>query len=332
MSSIYEKNVADFPRLSGETDDAPRIQRAIDAAAGGELYVPKGVYEIASPLVIRGYTSIQFHTSAVLRAVKEMYYVLDFNGDNQVRSENNVDVKHMLNMYLKGGVIDGNGLANCLSIQHIRHFTLSDMTIANGKKIGLYTDNGCELIGSNLYVHCDMPGMRGNIGMCLKMGDSHWHDCVVVDYTIGVQVYGGSNRLDRIHVWGGPVRSAEDPNVSEYLVDSVNFHVPYIAGYHDVVFRDCYADTGATGFLIEDNTRMFGCTYFNNYKVFPTVHDPLVIDHRYGHFYCDGIEVSSTSPRGRFYEGNNEMTHWGEIYLKGPELQSCKFEMPAKTR
>lgn len=327
----FDLDLNDFPRMATETDDSPRIQRAIDAASGGILYIPKGEYEIASPLKITGFTSIELHACAWLKAIKEMEFVLSFDGRNQTRSPQNIKTKHMLNMFIRGGVIDGNGLSSGLSITGIRHFTLSDMTIANGKKCGLYTNDGCELIGNNLYVHCDMPGLRGNIGMLLNMGDSHWYDCIVVDYTIGVEIGGGSNRLDRVHVWGGPVKSPDDENISEYLVDSVNFHVPYVAGYHDVILRDCYADTGATGFLIEDCTRMYGCTYFNNYDVFTTVDDPLVIDHRDGYLYCDGIQVSSTSPRGRFYKGDNQKTHWGEIYLKGPELKSCKFELPTNT-
>ena len=81
--NIYDANVADFPRLPGETDDSPRIMRAIEAAAGGELYVPKGVYEIATPIEVKSCTSIQFHSSAVLRAVKEMDYVLSYDGEKQ---------------------------------------------------------------------------------------------------------------------------------------------------------------------------------------------------------------------------------------------------------
>ena len=42
-----------FPRLDGETDDSPRIQRAIDATPNGILCIPKGDYTIAKPLFIK---------------------------------------------------------------------------------------------------------------------------------------------------------------------------------------------------------------------------------------------------------------------------------------
>ena len=314
--NIYDANVADFPRLPGETDDSPRIDRAIEAAAGGELYVPKGVYEIATPIEVKGYTSIQFHSSAVLRAVKEMDYVLSYDGSKQENKENSILAGQSRNLYLKGGVIDGNGLANCVYIQRVCHYTLSDMHILNGKKYGLYTgDVGCELIGSNLYINCTMPGLKGNVGMCLTMGDCHYHDCVIVDYTVGVEIYGGSNRLDRIHVWGGPVRTPEDHNISEYLLDSISFHVPFKHGFHDVVLRDCYADTACIGFLIEDHTRMYGCSYFNNYDVFSTIDNPTIIDHRDGYLYCDGLKCTFGSPNGTYYKGGAKgKLIWGNNY------------------
>jgi hypothetical protein len=245
-----------------------------------------------------------------------MDYVLSYNGEKQEDINSLIEGRRMRNLYLKGGVIDANGLANGVYIQRVCHYTLSDMHILNGKKYGLHTgDTGCELIGSNLYINCTMPGLKGNVGMCLTMGDCHYHDCVIVDYTVGVEIYGGSNRLDRIHVWGGPVRTPEDHNISEYLLDSISFHVPFKHGFHDVVLRDCYADTACIGFLIEDHTRMYGCSYFNNYDVFSTIDNPTIIDHRDGYLYCDGLKCTFGSPNGTYYKGGAKgKLIWGNNY------------------
>ena len=46
--AVSDHSVAEFPRLEGETDDAPRFQRAVDACyGGGVLSVPSGDYELA---------------------------------------------------------------------------------------------------------------------------------------------------------------------------------------------------------------------------------------------------------------------------------------------
>ena len=73
---IEDANLGDFPRLAGETDDAPRFQRAIAAAADGVLAVPKGEYEIATMLHITNRCSLLMHPNAHLKAVAKMNYVL----------------------------------------------------------------------------------------------------------------------------------------------------------------------------------------------------------------------------------------------------------------
>ena len=40
-----DTSLTDFPRLAGETDDAPRLQRAVDASPSGVLSIGPGVYE-----------------------------------------------------------------------------------------------------------------------------------------------------------------------------------------------------------------------------------------------------------------------------------------------
>ena len=35
--AVTDHSITEFPRLAGETDDAPRFQRAVDACRGGGL-------------------------------------------------------------------------------------------------------------------------------------------------------------------------------------------------------------------------------------------------------------------------------------------------------
>ena len=43
----WDRTVAEFPVLPGETNDTDRLQRAIDASGGGVLFVPAGDYRIS---------------------------------------------------------------------------------------------------------------------------------------------------------------------------------------------------------------------------------------------------------------------------------------------
>ena len=75
-STLWDVNLADFPRLAGETDDSPRFVRAISAAPNGVLCVPKGEYDIGSMILITNRCSLSMHPAAHLVARAKMKYVL----------------------------------------------------------------------------------------------------------------------------------------------------------------------------------------------------------------------------------------------------------------
>ena len=73
---IWDRMMDDYPRRVDEKTDDRRIMRAVRDCQGGVLYFPAGMYEIAEMLVIRNCCSLLLHKSAVLKAVKEMPFVL----------------------------------------------------------------------------------------------------------------------------------------------------------------------------------------------------------------------------------------------------------------
>ncbi len=213
-SGIWDVDLADFPRLAGETDDSPRFVRAISAASNGVLRVPKGEYDIASMILITNRCSLSMHPAAHLVARAKMKYVIFWDGaaDYHALSVFNPDgsVYDNANLFIKGGDIDGNGLASCLAIANSHHFTLADITLHNGLRSGLCVTRETgghlyELIANNVYCKCTMSGLAGNVGIDCQVADSHFTDCIVVDYTTGIRSGGGANRFTRCHVWGGTV-------------------------------------------------------------------------------------------------------------------------------
>lgn len=261
----YDIILCDYPRLSAETEDSARIMRAAAACPDGVLYIPKGDYRIAQPILITNGCSLLMHKSARLIAVAPMDFIItadceygacehDFMGEAK-------QVNLNLSQFISGGVLDGAGLASCLKIVHYRKFKLSDIVCLNGKHYGLYAGGYYELICNNIYCKCTLNGLSGNIGICSDNGDSHYTDCIVVDYTTGIAMLGGgSNRLTRCHVWGGPVKPTDGETIPEMLKNSVCFRL----NSEDTLLRDCYADTATVGYLIENDARLLGCAYFNN--------------------------------------------------------------------
>lgn len=307
------RDLSAFPRQNGETDDSARIQRAIDATPSGVLRVPGGLFEVAETIMVTNCCSLELHKTAVLRAVKPMGYVICIDNAKAQKLPADDFRNDDHNLFVTGGKIDGNGLASCLYIVGFAHFTMRDMTFLNAKETGLRVHGGYELIANNLYFKTVIPGLAGNCALYTTGGDSHYTDCVAVDYTIGFRLgSGGSNRLTRCHVWGGPLPPVNAGEPREMLKDSVNFWVDRASS---VIFRDCYADTGKTGYLIDGwDTRMLGCSYYNNQSF--GLDGIVIVKHKFGRLLVtDGGFVKNT-PDVKVYDGTGEVA-WQNMMYSG---------------
>lgn len=326
-----DRSLAEFPRQDHETDDSPRIRRAIGTCPSGVLYVPAGIYEIASPVIVDNLCSLFLHKSAIFRAVREMDYVLEIDGDLQHnKALRTPDMPQDYNLFFRGGQIDGNGLASCLALRRYCHFTLADSTMLNGKKAGLTVDDGqrygYEVIVNNLYCKTVIPGLAGNIGLDIYGGDSHYTDVVVVDYTIGFRMtdHAWANRLTRCHVWGGPIPPPKEGELPEMLKDSICFDIHQGGN----ILRDCYADTGAIGFLIDAPTRLLGCNYFTNPAF--KLDDITCIKHTSGSLEVADSSFTKMAEHQTIYDGSGENVIWHDNQYPGYPPEEIPFSQDAK--
>ena len=310
-SAWADGSLADFPRLAGETDDAGRLQRAIDATPSGVLRIPGGEYAVASPVLVTNRCSLALEKTARLRAIRKIPFVLKVN--NATTWVNSPQDDH--GTFVTGGVIDGNGLASCLALDGFKHYTLRDTVFMNGAQYGLLLNSeahGYELVAQNLYFKCNMSGLAGNTAVFSHGGDSHYTDLVVVDWTVGFHMRGGgSNRLTRCHVWGGMVGPAKPGEPPEMLKDSVNFRIEGAGA----ILRDCYADTGVVGYEISGkDTRLLGCSYFSNPKF--GLDGMTIVRHASGRLLVSEGSFVKTAPRVKVYDGCGtvawrDMMYWG---------------------
>lgn len=134
---MYDAILTDYPRLEGERGDSARIQRAIDASPNGILCIPKGDYRIDRPLLIKNRCSLDMHPAARLIATEKMEFVLTYDGNGNFHELTLYDeageVYDNLGLFIRGGDIDGAGLASCLLLENAHHYTLSNITLHNGK-------------------------------------------------------------------------------------------------------------------------------------------------------------------------------------------------------
>ena len=306
---VWDSDVGDFPRLAGEQGDSARIMRAVESAgSGGVVWLPRGEYEIDAMLVVSNSASLLMHKSAHLKAVREMPFVLKYFG--RLMEAGNADSSGIVdhNLFIKGGDIDGAGIAGCAHVMGLRHFTMADSTFRNGKGVGLQfgdqklpraIEGGYEIVANNLYFICNKSGLAGNVGLLTYIGDSHFTDIVVVDYTTGIRDMMWSNRYTRCHVWGGIVKKG-GTEIPEMLENSVAFD---LCGA-DAVLTDCYADTAMTGFWVRNDARIFNCGYFNNWRF--KMDNPTVFRHDKGRLIVTGGRFSKNSPKATLYASGKD--------------------------
>lgn len=292
----------DFQRINGEKSDSPRIARAVSAAKNKIVFIPPGIYELTEPIEISNHVSLLMHKSACLKVCKKMDYAVKYDGgaeysDLIVRHKNGNEFDD-LNIFIKGGEIDGNGMASCLSICNYHHFTLSEITLRNGLHYGLKVGEhgyGFELIADNVYCKCNIPGLSGNTGISTNDGDSHYTDCIIVDYTTGFEIAGGANRVTRCHIWGGIIPPKENGAMSEMLENSTAFRITGV----DTVLNNCYADTAEIGYYISGaRTRLFGCSQYNN-MAFGLVNETAIY-HKSGTLIVSGCCFSGGDMKGKY--------------------------------
>ena len=99
-------------------------------------------------------------------------------------------------------------------------------------------------------------------------------------------------------------------------MDSVNYGL----SSYDAVLTDCYADTGMTGFLVTENTRLIGCSYFNNYTY--RMDNVTVVDHRGGSLSMSDCLFRKTSPHATLYRGDKTHLTAHHLLLDGFEEET----------
>ena len=343
-NGIYDVSVADFPRLEGETDDSPRFMRAIAAAPNGVLRVPKGEYDIASSIRIANRCSLSMHPAAHLVARAKMDCVVFWDGgaDYHALSLFNPDgsVYDNLNLFIRGGDIDGNGLASCLAITNAHHFTLADIALHNGLASGLCMTRETgghlyELAANNVYCKCTMSGLAGNVGILCEVGDCHFTDCFVIDYTKGIRSTGGANRFTRCHVWGGTVppvgmgfrewseryarrkrlegeRKWTEEEELAHLALGVPEMLPGSTAFEcfggSDVFDGCYADTAEIGFDVRRGATIINCGFYNNPRM--NLRKSTAIVHRGGNSRVAFCDFRGAAGCEKLYEGYGTNVAW----------------------
>ena len=199
-------------------------------------------------------------------------------------------------MTISGGVLDGKGMADCLVVKEGKHITIDNVHVDNAKNIGLKISGfGNEVIVRNVYGQVKMDNLKGNTFIQIFTSDSHLSDCVCIDYTIGIDTQGHTNRMDRCHVWCGRKRNS--------LINSIGFNIKG----NTTSLIDCFADSYSIGYnIIGENTSLIGSNYYNSYD-FCELDNITMINNSNGKTLriIGGMYDKGSTPNYTEYSGNS---------------------------
>ena len=238
--------VTDYvPANTGE-DVSDALQKLILDNPKRVLYFPDGEYLLSKPICTPANpdhsVSLQLSNYAVIKAMDswdseealirlgaaEPFNTIHTNGSNY---------------YLSGGIIDGNDVANVISIDSGLETRVTDVSIKH-TKIGLHVKYGANSGSSDADI-CNVNivgrGTEDSIGLLVEGMDNTFTNMRIARVQIGVKLIRGGNYLRNIH----PLYSLKSG--WDHYTESIAFCDLSWDNWYDF----CYSDQYCTGFFMK---------------------------------------------------------------------------------
>ena len=242
--------VTDHIEANTGKDVSDALQALILDNPNRTLYFPDGEYVLAKPILTpanpQNSVSLELSAYAVLRASDDWTDTEAMVRLGAAEPFNNITLPGS-NYYFTGGVIDGNGRANGISIDSGRETCIHHVSIKN-TRIGIHIKWGVNNRSSDADVHhVNISGNNAadSIGVLMEGHDNTLTNMRIAGCHKGVCAHSGGNILRDIHPLY--IYDGENETVENFLT-SVAFESEGNDNYFDV----CYSDQFCTAFSIGD--------------------------------------------------------------------------------
>ena len=197
--------ITDHVKANTGADLSKAIQKVIIQNPKSVIYFPDGEYVISSPIATPAdgdlSVSLKLSDNAIIKAAddwSDSNAMIRLGGMNE---RNDINVRGS-NYYLEGGIIDGNGKAKGVSIDHGRETSVRDVTILN-TSVGLTVRLGANGGSSdadieNIRIYGN--GALSSIGLQIQGWDNTFSNMQISNVQIGVKIETAANLLRDIHV------------------------------------------------------------------------------------------------------------------------------------
>lgn len=241
----------------GVTDVSDAIQKIIEANPNRTLFFPDGVYRLTQPICTPAdparSVSLKLADFAVLQASPDWDSPEAIVRLGAIYPANNI-YQNGSNYSLEGGIIDGNYVANGVSIDGGRETVIRNTSIKH-TVVGLHIKHGANNGSSD----CDISsvnitgtGKTDSVGVLVEGYDNTFTNMRIARVQVGVHLKSGGNALRNIH----PLYSADYTdyqNACAFWDESTNNWYYY-----------CYSDQYGVGFRLREGCRsqFDGCFVF----------------------------------------------------------------------
>ncbi len=196
--------ITDYVSNDGTTDIANEIQAVIDANPNRTIYFPDGIYLIGKPICTpadpQKSVDLQLSNYAVIRAAES------WSGEEAMLRLGGKDPKndtHTVgsNYSLTGGIIDGSGKADGISIDSGRETAIRNVSIKH-TKIGIIIKSGANNGSSDSdlsSINIIGTGDTDSVGIRIEGYDNTVTDVRIGNVFTGVHLKSSSNSLRNVH-------------------------------------------------------------------------------------------------------------------------------------
>lgn len=226
-------------------DVADAIQAVIDANPNRTIYFPDGEYIVSKPILTpaapKKSVSLELSNYAVIKASADFekgQAVIQLGGKDPANDTHT----NGSNYYLDGGIIDGSGIANGVSVNSGRETAIRNVSIKN-TVVGIHIFYGANSGSSDADITgINIIGTGGtdSTGILLEGFDNTLTNIRIGNVFTGVHVKSSGNMLRNIHpLYYSDYTDYE--NSCGFLIESGNNWFDY-----------CYSDQFAIGFRTTD--------------------------------------------------------------------------------
>ncbi len=252
--------ITDYAKPDTGKDVSDAIQRAISENPNKTIFFPDGVYllskSICTPATPEKSVSLKLANYATLKAADDYINVCTDSNTGKNGNYNNALVRlgSILpanniytvgsNYYFEGGIIDGSGIANGISIDGGRETRIANVSIKN-TLVGLHVKHGANNGSSDADI-CNVNivgnGEIESIGLLVNGFDNTFTNMRIARVQVGVKLLGGGNFIRNVH----PLYVRHNKIGETNYADSIGFDERCGGNFYD----NAYSDQFATGFSI----------------------------------------------------------------------------------